>query len=125
MANPESRGLPVTRLSLLTHLSEVGTVATQVRMRGMKLSELSPSHLQKIQAESQHAPSVWSPVWGLQTLTSFLSSLPPSLPLSLLPFPQFCYGLKLDLPTSAFQVCRLQGCASVHGFRSLLLISAY
>lgn len=72
MANPESRGLPVTRLSLLTHLSEVGTVATQVRMRGMKLSELSPSHLQKIQAESQHAPSVWSPVWGLQTLTSSL-----------------------------------------------------
>ena len=58
----------MARLSLLTHLSEVDTVALQVRMGGMTLSEPPPSHLQKIQAESQYVPR--SSVWVLQTTGS-------------------------------------------------------
>lgn len=63
----------MARLSLLTHLSEVGTVATQVGMRDMKFSVLPPSHLQKIQAESQCVPRVLiGSVFQLLGLTSSL-----------------------------------------------------
>lgn len=61
----KAEAVPVARLSLLTHLSEVDTVALQVRMRGMRLSELPSSHLQKVQAESQYAPR--SSMWVLPT----------------------------------------------------------